>query len=144
MPLLTIMLFPRLAVLLGTALTVSAFPALENRAVESNSSMTVGGFEVVITYVQPEGGCPARRECRTQNPLASTIPTPTPSRVSIPETPAFSQAAPTAKLVPNVHWGCDTAPATNVIPIPANDGSLLYYGHNGKGAPSIGQGFSCR
>ncbi|KAI8189960.1 hypothetical protein KHU50_003738 [Colletotrichum sp. SAR 10_65] len=44
------------------------------------------------------------------------------------QTATFAENGPIATLSPNVHWSCDTAPASNVIPIPANEGSQMYYG----------------
>ncbi|KAK1843830.1 hypothetical protein CCHR01_13535 [Colletotrichum chrysophilum] len=55
------------------------------------------------------------------------------------QTATFAENGPIATLSPNVHWSCDTAPASNVIPIPANEGSQMYYG---VGDPSKPGGFA--
>ncbi|KAJ5016875.1 hypothetical protein K4K57_010498 [Colletotrichum sp. SAR 10_99] len=55
------------------------------------------------------------------------------------QTATFAENGPIATLSPNVHWSCDTAPASNVIPIPAYEGSQMYYG---VGNPSKPGGFA--
>ncbi|KAK2773605.1 hypothetical protein CKAH01_13523 [Colletotrichum kahawae] len=55
------------------------------------------------------------------------------------QTATYAENGPIATLSPNVHWSCDTAPASNVIPIPANEGSQMYYG---VGDPSKPGGFA--
>lgn len=43
----------------------------------------------------------------------------------------YDHHGPIATLLPAVHWDCDTQPATNVVPIPPEKGSQMYYGVNG-------------
>ncbi|KAJ3509752.1 hypothetical protein NM208_g15629 [Fusarium decemcellulare] len=44
------------------------------------------------------------------------------------ETVTVEYNRPIATLGPAVHWSYDTKPVTNVIPIPADKGSQMYYG----------------
>jgi len=124
-----------LPLLLG-ALRVAALPS----TTPTNSSIAAlndRGFEVVIVYVQSEEGCSAA-ECRPEEPVPTSesptpaAPTPETSPTSSAEEPLFSQAGSISKLPPNVHWGTNTVPATNIIPLPIGSGSPFYYGNAGK------------
>ena len=48
------------------------------------------------------------------------------------KTPTFEHHGPVNTLSPGVHWDCDTKPVTNVVPVPAEKGSQMYYGVTGK------------
>ncbi|KAF5242897.1 hypothetical protein FOXYS1_15334 [Fusarium oxysporum] len=47
----------------------------------------------------------------------------------------YDHHGPIATLLPAVHWDCDTQPATNVVPIPPEKGSQMYYGVNDPTQP---------
>jgi len=133
------MLF-RTAALLGAAgvavLAAPGVPTLEDRGLApspDNSSIETlpKGFEVVIVYAQPSQGCPATpSEC--SNPFGPPSLGEGPPKPKPKPTPAFTHNGPTETLPPSIHWGCDTRPAKNVIPVPVGKGSQLYYGVSGE------------
>ena len=53
------------------------------------------------------------------------------------KTATFEHHGPVHTLSPAVHWDCDTKPVTNVVPVPAEDGSQMYYGVTGKLTPAL-------
>ncbi|KEY65639.1 hypothetical protein S7711_07888 [Stachybotrys chartarum IBT 7711] len=129
------MLYKPMAALLAAVAVAHALPTGDERP--------QGGFEVVVVHVTPSDGCAARCDAPTPTPdqpfepgvllveevesvgPESTTPTPTPT-----PTASFVHEQPVATLRPNVHWNYDTTPAENVVPIPAEKGSQMYYGIN--------------
>ncbi len=93
------------------------------------------GFEVVIVYEKPSEGCSATpSQCGAPflDPPTYGGPKPTKPAKQVKSTPAWTHEGPMQTLRPGVHWGCDTRPAKNVIPLPAGKGSELYYGVTGE------------
>ncbi|KAH8897556.1 hypothetical protein GQ53DRAFT_637385 [Thozetella sp. PMI_491] len=98
-------------------------------------------FEVVFVYETPEGGC-APRQCIDDSPLVPSVSkTAAPPSASTPvvgasypsdaprlDDPIYIDPGPAHVLKPAVHWEWDTAPATNVIPLPVGSGSPFYFG----------------
>ncbi|KAI9151370.1 Serum response factor-binding protein [Paramyrothecium foliicola] len=146
-----IMLFKSMAAIVAATTLVQALPAPEERKADkpNQATTTMNGFEVVIVYATPEGGCKAPpTSCGALFPT-STSPADLPNHEKIEAekkpsayaeqpvvTPStspsatFIQEAPVATLKPNLHWDCDTKPAKNVIPVPPTEGSKFYYGVN--------------
>ena len=144
--------------------------AAANPANASIPEAAPSGFEVVIVYATPAGGCPATPTQCAANQLASGPGSPGspgsgagtgsgPGSKTPPGTNSYQKAggagnadqsspakatatmshsAPVATLQPAVHWGYDTKPAKNVVPIPPEKGSDLYYGVDSTSIPPSG------
>lgn len=157
------MINPIVPLLLG-ALSVSAYPSYPAVAdtTNTNSSIAVATqpFEVVIVFVEPEGGCAA--QCNPnkgqvlfesgklgasahqnvystnsgasgqKNVYATKSKPAAGSPTKSADQPLFTQAGVNSQLPPSVHWNTDTTPATNVIPVPVGKGSQFYHGNSGK------------
>ena len=91
------------------------------------------GFEVVILYAVPEKGCTAQPTHCDARPAIEAIASPKEGIYDdfkahkAEQTGTFSHHGPMATLTPNVHWDWDTKDVGNVIPIPAKEGSHMYY-----------------
>lgn len=124
--------------LLGLATAVQAFTSY-NETIYGNHTVpmkpdTEPGFEVIVVYAPPPDGCPVQP---TQCTHLENLPYPSASEslgegYKDPASATWSHEGPIVTLTPAVHWDWDTKPATNIIPLPPNTGSQLYYGIDGK------------
>jgi hypothetical protein len=131
-----IMLLTSTVAALAALTLVQALPPPEEHK-SGLASTTVNGFEVVIVYATPEGGCSASpTSCGAHQTLGGPPDhkhieaTKVTAKASATPTASFVKEAPVATLKPNLHWDCDTKPAKNVIPVPPSKGSQMYYGIN--------------
>lgn len=136
------MLLRSFVALLATGAAVQAVPS-------ADEAKTDKGFEVVIVYAKPEGGCNTPPTACKHTPdntsakvnLAESIAvegsdkedkaTPTAESHEPPKS-TINYTAPTTTMKPAVHWDTDIKPAANVKPVAAEKGNKLYYGVTGK------------
>lgn len=138
--------------------------AAPNPANASIPEAVPSGFEVVIVYATPTGGCPATPTQCAANQLGAGPGSPSSGSGSgsgpgsktrpgtnnyqkaggagnsdksspVKATATMSHSAPLATLQPAVHWSYDTKPAKNVVPLPPKKGSDLYYGVDSTSTP---------
>ncbi|KAF5010812.1 hypothetical protein FDECE_3055 [Fusarium decemcellulare] len=139
-----------LVAIFGTAASVRGLPAPQvsaldgrNGTAQLNSTHQQHSHDVVMVGA-PQADCTL---CLTQPSLCPNLggsgsgsgsgpgsvsanqpPRPAGGSSNNRETVTVEYNRPIATLEPAVHWSYDTRPVTNVIPIPADKGSQMYYG----------------
>lgn len=111
------------------------FPSFRNSSSSGIEATSTKGLQILNTTIIHT----ATRDAPIPSPttgdprvvsitVTSTVTTCNRFGFSGEQTATFSSAAETATLAPNVHWGQDTKKVTNVVPVPPNKGSEMYYG----------------
>ena len=145
------MLFKPFAAILAATACVRAVPAADpdcdcEDVQDVQNQQQNQGFEVVIVYETPDGGCDAKpTQCQFDQGLGNGHPqiqaTASPhedyhgnGNSNSRQTATFEHNGPMETLKPGIHWDHDSTDQTHLVPVPADQGSHQYYGVTGKNA----------
>ncbi|KAJ6443387.1 transcription elongation factor spt6 [Purpureocillium lavendulum] len=131
-------LWARIGLLIAAA-GVGALPAHDGQPLFSNSSSSIASVASSRTLptwnatsiLTSHGSKSSSTPCKTTHVRVTVTSTVTANKFGFSgeQTATFHSAETTATLAPNIHWGQDTKKVTNVVPIPPEKGSQLYYGN---------------
>lgn len=148
------MLFQAFAAILAATATVRAIPAPDPDChdcdiVHDNQqhAQQDQGFEVVFVHVTPEGGCNAKPTQCVFDQGAPQVKAPSVSPPQVNhgngngngngnsgsrQTNTMPHNGPMSTLKPGCHWDHDASDHAHLVPVPADQGSHMYYGVTGK------------